>query len=800
MKTDKLKLFLINKNKLLVRLTILIAITLCNHTIQANFGGLSNVGEVITPTEDSEEDGNSGDAKVPTETTKTIDINGKKYNLNSAGLAVDPDDQSILYDPHTKLPIVTIDGKNFAYDKNTGKYYQPLTNGRKEVDSKGRLLSNPLGGSSSGEGAGGTDRQPKEDGAESPQDDESAKAENTLDAEDSGPINGDNEVPKGSSLFRNCHKALPQEKTWEYLISASKSGDVSGVWNPLFGTYNQKFKSAYSKLDKTNEGTTEFNDKVRKIADNIVTKLNKSVMLAIKCTALATMIDELNDDTEDTAQMMVNPMMMAMSGTTGSATGGSMGATGGMNSMGMNPMMMGGMMGGNPGCKVVGQETQDFKPCKRLVNAYNASIFAKMAVDTGQQVAYKKQASDSMATLSKKDDPTAALTAQKDGVKTQSNMAAVKAAFHAANFAMIAGLREAIPSSKKLLKKCENDLSTDSINTIVTNASSKNSVALEKLQLSEGGITHPNDPSEICTSVLGESSSFLLANQEIRDIAKQIMMMDGTQAATMGTTAGLLADQAKKIDETIDEVKKYKPTDPTLTDAQVAECQLNPTKCLQQNAQQIGFDGGGVQIGGSMYGTSSSAGSANGGPLGQAATGSSSTTDPNSVASGIGTVTGQAIKSNSFTDAKTAAGKIKAGGGKKGGGGGGGGKKGGGGGGGGSAPSGGGQQKGGNTSSGPSVSTKYSSGSGSGVLSYGLGKSYKRKKKSKSKNPFSGLFGKKGKKGGSEVLNYRGVASEDEIAPAEGKNIFDMISGRYQKVHSTGNLLIYNVIDEDNEQ
>ena len=487
-------------------------------------------------------------------------------------------------------------------------------------------------------------------------------------------------------------------------------------------------------------------------------------------------------------------------------------------------------------CTAQGIETRDYSPCTNVVNIYDAALVATMGVKTVQGMDYQShlheeenklfqnQMNSGKKALEKKegedgedgalssdydnDQITAPLKAQKSSIEKQKGYAEQRIVLHGAQAAALFAAASAIPKPSDLVKKCSKFISGQTaqkeygqilsfINKIkikyldpykTVDAEFLNNELWSNINNEILSINNTKTNPELNEAICWEGfrSGAVVThplNQQSKDGAMALAIQAGVQAGTSVAQAVMLGDQANKLQDIIDGVKKHKPEEKFSYDFnENTDCELNPMhpacKKKEDVVKEIGLSNNPIIINGGnltkdpgTLDTSDDGKKVAGGDIPHVDSSSEGRIIPDSALGGGG--------SNNFESSVPVANVKKGrGGGRSGGrfsvnsv----------------SAPGGGGRKKNRGvrsrktSDSGKGLSVAYSGGKGAVFQGSGKGR---RSKKNKSKNPFNNLF-KKGKKGKS-VLNFRDIAGKKT-----GENIWSMISRRYEKVHKKKRLLHY---------
>ena len=480
-------------------------------------------------------------------------------------------------------------------------------------------------------------------------------------------------------------------------------------------------------------------------------------------------------------------------------------------------------------CETYGAETQDFKACSDFVNAYDASMVAKMAINTGQGIHYQGQSMDRQADMARQGqtggvDHRGALGMQKDDIKDRANYATQNAALDSAKLATLFGILQTVPTRSSLAQSCQSSFESKK-QEISERLHNRHDTAVKKLLttmgLPEGYVPNVDGNTfadlqpkkdqlqivttngSLCADVAntrsgsrrngnrGEDTSSLIMNQEMRSAAKKVLAAVAIEAAASFAAAGMLNSQAKKIDDLIKRIDGYDPSDdfvPPSTDLMAGPCAFDPsqpgcggqfgngTTAVGFGGTTLSFDGGGFGSSGTMINADEGYDNATGDRT--------ATADRSGASMPVGSIIPGVDKKSGMIDSPQGAASVKnSAAGRSGGAGGGGASAVGSTGGGGSGGQGQQAARGGQAGGGKQISY---AGSSIGRLSGGRGVGRKPASKDDGKNPFSNMF----KQGGpsNNTLNFRGPAG---INANKGSNIFDQISSRYQVVQTKKLLLEY---------
>lgn len=477
-------------------------------------------------------------------------------------------------------------------------------------------------------------------------------------------------------------------------------------------------------------------------------------------------------------------------------------------------------------CETYGPEAQDFKACSSFINTYDASMVAKTALNSGQQIHYQGESMERQAELARQGstggiDHRGALGSQKDDIKDRAGYATQNAALDSAKLAGLFSILQSMPKKKDLVETCRSDLKranvTSRMNTGHSGAVAKllagfglaegdvaqgilpdgeqpsygtNDYDYLKGNLGQGIILTERTSPEICESTANNSSAdTLIMNTAMRSKAKQILAQTAIEAAASFAAAGMLNKQAKQIDDLLARIEGYDPSEdfvaPT-ADLMAGPCAFDPTQegCSGEFSgtdRSVGFGNTTLSFSGGGFGSSGTQLGADDGYDNAAGAGNGGA-DRSDASTTVGSIIPSIDKKSGFQDPAAAAARAKSGAAPRSGGGGGGGASAVG-----STGSGGGGGNRGQASGGQATGGKQLAYAGSSIgrLSGGRGVGRKPAAKDGGANPFANMF-KKGAPG-NETLNFRNPAG---IGNKAG-NIFDQISSRYQVVQTKNRLLEY---------
>ena len=481
-------------------------------------------------------------------------------------------------------------------------------------------------------------------------------------------------------------------------------------------------------------------------------------------------------------------------------------------------------------CESQGYETQDFKACKNSVKFYDGVFLGRKAVEVAQQFDYMDSSMDIQSDLAKnaQTDATAGLKAQQADIEKRASMARTRAVTETAAVAALWASMEKIPTIDDLFDECKSTAKVDSYDNAKAIAvenlghfqtklnqigqltakprrdqeadspdlqSVNQKVSYNEDNSSDEDPFSEMDKNDACNQHVydlnGEAAHAMINNGQAREVIQQALIDAGINVATMLGQAEILDKQAGRVGDAIKLVDGHEPE--TLEyggdDVLATECQINPSADIcntLENPTGVDYYNQGINVDGIQFATSDSSLSDDEFGNRSVDDGTGDTTRTNSQGA-IGAPIAGVDKGGGLAGDPVAAASVKSTGtnglGSGGGGGGGGGASAG-------APPANGSAKSGGPGGkkdfvGSAKKMKFSGGGGG--LRFGSS-SKRRAKKEKAKNPFSNLFGKKGKKKGG-VLNFRGMAS---VGKKKG-SIFKMISNRYSIVNKEKRLLKYEL-------
>ncbi len=470
-------------------------------------------------------------------------------------------------------------------------------------------------------------------------------------------------------------------------------------------------------------------------------------------------------------------------------------------------------------CTTSGAETQDYPTCSKMVTAYDAAAIAKEGMKAYHEVDTISTTSELQTEMimNQRTDIKAPLEAQKKMAEFHAEKANEMAAFDGAKLAAIGTMIAVMPTGDTLVSLCENksgklvdaqkniEAKYNEIIKSISNDYSKiftvvsSSIQVEKSfnQASESSTENNNtvtpeafpvseDIGQLCDNFVF-SENALIQNGAALKRMKELLAMAGVDLASDLATASIMGDQADKIQDAINSLEDFKPSERTYTeqDLYMAKCQVDPSadECKLAGAD-AGHDMGGIgdlQLSGGGNTTIGGKGTDLTQDNNGESTGINAAGRTDNVVEKAGRAKGKKSQDNSLVDHNIAAAQMKKGSlpsGFPGGGGAGGGA---------AAGGGGGRQggeKGGNNSNGiPGGGIKIS-GSGAGSLRMGGGNGIGQRNKKKKDNPLIDALKNARKGDKSKTLSYRGLASKDD-------NLFKLISKRYVEVKKGNRLHEY---------
>ncbi len=451
-------------------------------------------------------------------------------------------------------------------------------------------------------------------------------------------------------------------------------------------------------------------------------------------------------------------------------------------------------------CKSCGEETQDFEPCVKAANAYDAALVGQAAFSGYQQISNMDKTLDAQTNLDP-NNPTSGISAQANVLRHQGNLATQQAAVDAGKTGLFFSMWSAMPDAETVEKRCvddamrgrlrANDLAQDLEKFV---AEARRAAAQAQQQLRNADTTQiataaRREIQQACRKTL--AGSCVINNSEAKDKMKQAAIMAGIEAFVNMGKAALLARQANRLDKLVDEVEAFDPTSLNYNpeDYFGSQCELNPMAegCDNFVSQRsFGFgDGGPIQIHGLTQATTFDRGeSFNDGSDSAVIPSNPSRED---VPRPVGAFDPGSKGPTGFVGNTPGAAEIKEGGGNLAGGGGGGGV-----GSAGSPP--GGPGGAGGAGAAPQMARPtgatangYGGGTGSIRLGGGYGAQGSRGADAGTDNPFGDLFGGKNPQG---ALDFRDPASQGDIASKDA-SIFSIITNRYGIVQQSDRLLEY---------
>lgn len=592
----------------------------------------------------------------------------------------------------------------------------------------------------------------------------------------------------GGTLFTTCQRMLAKDTSWTSIREQEHlSASFANSWIDLYSKYSSDLEDSVDDPEKLDRRLAKF---VYVLADH-----NEMVK---KCAAVVYLTKDV--DYSDAEYTHKNTH---------------------------------GSFDGKIKCATMGAETQDYGACKGMADAYSAAMVGEKAVQTYQEIDFMSTTMDAQIdNMKDPNDPKNALRAQHKTVKKQEEISNVRGGVSGAKATALIVAIGQMPSREDFVTSCQQKMNqqiiekydkvgnaarawvltvTDNYNKkAATKGKGQQSFKFERVtkamhETQIGPVTaepgkigagdgSPNKggdskgaehPCEVGYS--GELQ--LVLNEKAKDEATRLAVEAGLETAANFAKAAILHSQAKKIQNAMNGIDNFKPEESIYGDPELlaTECQINPNqqKCIDAGLSrgQDFYDGAiVVNPGGSATGS---------GQYNDPENGSGSSATSGGIQNRSASVSAGAFfddpvnKGSGFADNTPTAAMIKP---AQGGGGAGGGK--------GGAASGIGAPGGGDSSGGGGNDGANSEGTGkASAASYSPG-TYTRysggvpignKKSGTSANPFANLLG--GKKLSGQNLNFRNPAS-GQIG-AKGKNIFDVISNRYDEVNKSKRLVEY---------
>lgn len=496
-------------------------------------------------------------------------------------------------------------------------------------------------------------------------------------------------------------------------------------------------------------------------------------------------------------------------------------------------------------CRSCGPQTQDYNACVSAVNAYDVALVGQAGFSGYQQLSYMDTTADIQANL-RPDDAAAPLRGQEQALRAQSGLMQNQATVDGAKAATFVTMMNRIPTPEELVERCVQDgrranavdlvagentqigrlyqkyissfqtlMSSAEANAIdpqnadqaraqqitrclaASNGASGNGGAAAQVNLptaanaQAASSTNLNALRRQCQQAVANDPC-VLQNQQARDKMKAAAIASGLEALVNAAKAALLARQANKVGDLVEDVEGFSPQALNFQeDFFGSECELNPAAdgCdgfVDKRSYDFGA-GEPLQIHG-LDRASSIGGRLNDDlPDGVNDAGSSST-DRSGVNGPVGSIDPGKKEGGSFTDRIPGAATVRSGGGSGGGGGAPGGAAGAGG-----IPQGAGGR--GGAADAPRMASPKAIGNtydgGSGSLRFGGGGGLNRRPAGEdgAENPFANMF-KNGEGPQDGTLNFRDTASNEDIA-GEEQSIFAIITNRYGAVQKSDRLLKY---------
>jgi hypothetical protein len=498
-------------------------------------------------------------------------------------------------------------------------------------------------------------------------------------------------------------------------------------------------------------------------------------------------------------------------------------------------------------CETAGAETQDYTGCVSALTIYNGAAVAQTGMNTYQQIDYMGHEMDQTSKVQQNaNSATIGLEVQRDSMEKQGQMATQLAALDGARAGAFMAALNNIPTREDIINSCKNAQLGNTIDqkfqnfvkyfeqdliiaftqngniTFKEHEFGNTKEDAQKAEAVNSGFTHVSptpaatpsgeeNTTPVAASVeilkpqlvlraqtiaqncerVGSQANALTMNGKARDAMKQAALAAGIEMAANLGKAALFNKYAGKLDDAIGGVQSFEEelaAAPTFMDGTFTECQTNPNAAgcpFLGDDRVVDYYSGGISINGNSAATT---GGELGGTLTNDNAASRDTSSGSKVTGPIASPGKIADVSNEMESIASKATVSSSGQGNPGGGSGSGpGSA--------SAPSGGsaqpynedGDQKQSNGS--PSKTASYT-GVTAGVSMSGGGRAPASNNKDKPENPFANMFGKGA--GGSDALNFRGVASND--IGAKGGSVFDMISRRYSNVQEQKRLLEYQLV------
>jgi len=629
-------------------------------------------------------------------------------------------------------------------------------------------------------------------------------------------------IMSGTGPYKACQKLMTSSVNWSDSVGKAQDQSDTSIftksWNVLFKEH-QEAAIAKVRSYAGQEITPNIKANLAKVFQDAVNAAHQRYAVLNGCIGLLMVTDDSDNYSDEELKRVTDGKMTKKS------------------------------MDGKITCQAAGPETQDWGPCKTLVNTYNAAAVGQVVAQEAQKLDYMDKEletqTDLMADGGK--DPTKALKSQESMVRKQAQIANQRAAFHGAKLAALLAAKEAMPTKDGEYGSCQAStgiqtsvgllraqynhfvgafkdfagrvVGAGNVNfgyevAAVTSSESSEKVSVKlnnslKEASDEIGEGLPGSQvagqigsdSTWAKEIEGGDSKFshpvavcdsaiydktnVIMNSEAIEQANQALVQAGVDMAANIAKGQILDNQADRIADAADGIKNFDPGEMPMFQEEDAQVTACQADPMSEACLEL-ENTRGVGYAGSSFNFG----------------GANRATTPGSVADD-GDSSGDSASSSDGTDRSGIASKmgrsiaaVNKGGGleskvgragvkKKGNPDGAGG---GGGGSGGAAPPSGGGVKGGGGAGGARSAYKGKKvryRGGAGGLSFSGGNS-KRRAKKKSANPFASLLGKKGKKKGG-TLNFRNPASIGK----KGGSLFQMISKRYSVVTSKKQLLEY---------
>ncbi len=443
-----------------------------------------------------------------------------------------------------------------------------------------------------------------------------------------------------------------------------------------------------------------------------------------------------------------------------------------------------------------GALTQDYKSCDAVITAYDVALVAQQVLVAGQQIDFTGKQTDFQAELLKDEDQVKGpIKMQIKTLETQKGYAEAQGAGHMAKAAALEVVISGMPTINNLIDNCQKGFSDDAGHRDYAFVMSK--IFGDENIISQQG--EPNiDPQLYGESYAGEAicGETIKSNKKLRlivnDTGKQqghtAAIQAGIKAAEQVMVATVIQKNINKLKTILAGVEDFEPADLnyTIEDLVAQECEINPTapacSSATDSATSVGFSGQSFSISGTgRSGTGDYTLPDQDGIVSSTATDSGTLADGDKFApissgisgsGGISNAVGRGSVKSTIGGASGSSGGVSAG------------RV--------AAPSGGSRRSGARSTASRYKAKDYSYRGKSKGISYGSGGSRSRSKSSKS-NPFAKLFNKSAK-GKKDIINFRELASKGEIGTQSGRNLFRMISDRYDNVEKNKQLLEYQKV------